>query len=170
MRFQHLTSKIHRGSTVICPFCKTKYTSASGLTHHLERGACPNAPHLTRETIHRMVRGNDPQGLITKQNSDWSEDMDIEYSATDYAFNGRFWQCYLCKKNFNTVQSLNAHLNSSVHKQKVYHCPNTRCSKKFVTLAALFNHLESETCSFIRFEGVQRRLQDVLSGRKLIAF
>ena len=70
------------------------------------------------------------------------------------------------------MNALNAHLNSSVHKQKVYHCPNTKskCEKQFVTLAGLFNHLESEACAFMRFEKVQRQVRDVLQGGKLIAF
>lgn len=36
---KHLNSRIHRGSTIACPFCSVKYATASGLSHHLESEA-----------------------------------------------------------------------------------------------------------------------------------
>lgn len=167
---QHLNSKIHRGTNVPCPFCKVNYVTASGLIHHLETGSCPQAPNLNRETILRMVRERDPHGVITNKQIEWHKEENVTYSASNRAFNGRHWECYLCHRTFNTIHGLNAHLNSPTHKQKVYHCPNGRCAKNFVTLAGLFNHLESESCSFMRFEKVQRQVAAVLDGRKLIAF
>lgn len=67
---------------------------------------------------------------------------------------------------------LNMHLNSPKHKEKVYHCPNRRggCAKQFVSLAGLFNHLESETCSFMRFDKVQQHASMILDGRRFITF
>jgi hypothetical protein len=168
---QHLSSKAHRGSNVPCPFCKVNYTSASGLIHHLERGSCSQAPKLNRETIHRMVRERDLHGVITNKQIEWKNEENVRYSATDRAFNGSHWECYLCHRTFKSVQALNAHL-SPVHQQKVYHCPNVKgqCGKQFTTLAGLFNHLESEACVFMRFEKVQQQLGAVLQGRKLVAF
>jgi Zinc-finger of C2H2 type len=167
-----LNSKVHRGTNLPCPFCKVNYTSASGLTHHLETGSCPRAPNLNREAILRMVRERDPHGVITNKQIGWREDEDVKYTATSRAFNGSFWECYMCHKEFNTANALNAHLNSPVHKQKVYRCPNLKdkCGKQFVSLAALFNHLESEACAFMRFEKVQQQVGGVLQGQKLIAF
>lgn len=70
------------------------------------------------------------------------------------------------------MTDLNLHLNSPAHREKIYHCPNTRgCNKEFVSLGALFNHLESEACGYMRFGGVQnvhRRLNDAILNRKLI--
>ncbi|RHZ46007.1 C2H2-type zinc finger protein [Aspergillus thermomutatus] len=168
----HLNSKIHRGTNIPCPFCKVNYTSASGLTHHLERGSCPRAPGLNRETILRVVREHDPHGVITNKQIEWHKEDIVEYSATNSAFNGSSWECYMCHNKFKTVNALNAHLNSPVHKQKVYRCPNLKgkCEKQFVTLAGLFNHLESEACAFMRFEKVQLQVRGVLQGRNLIAF
>lgn len=154
-----------------CPFCKSNYTTASGLIHHLERGSCPSAPSLNRESIHRIIRQRDPNNVITKKQIGWHEEGTVSVSATNAAYNGRYWVCYICKKQFSNVSNLNAHLNSPVHKQKVYHCPNWRdCSKEFSTLAALFNHLESESCYFMRFESVQEHAGNVLQGRNLISF
>ena len=72
--------------------------------------------------------------------------------------------------HFNTSHALNQHLNSSAHQQKLYHCPNSRCGKEFVALAGLFNHLESESCSFMRFDNVQKQVGNVLGGNRLITF
>ena len=148
------------------------YTSASGLTCHLETGSCPRAPTLERNTILRMVRERDPHGVITNKQIEWHEEGNVKYSATNRAFNGSHWECYICHKEFDGVNALNAHLNSPAHERKAYHCPNSKgkCGKEFVTLAGLFNHLESEACAFMRFEKVQRQVGDVLQGRKLISF
>lgn len=168
----HLNSKTHRGINVPCPFCKVKYTTASGLSHHLETGSCPRAPKLNRETILSMVRERDPHGVITGKQIEWrNKQENVTYSATHHAFNGSYWECYICHKKSNTINDLNKHLNSLAHEQKVYHCPNLKgkCGKKFVSLAGLFNHLESEACAFMRFEMVQRQVGNVLQGQKLIA-
>ncbi|KAF1828624.1 hypothetical protein BDW02DRAFT_511913 [Decorospora gaudefroyi] len=168
----HLTSKVHRGTNVLCPFCKVGYTSASGLTHHFETGACPHAPKLNRDTILNMIRQRDPHGVITNKQIEWHKEKDFKYSVTNRAFNGSYWECYICHDEFSTKPALNAHINSPVHKQKVYRCPNStkECGKQFVTLAGLFNHLESEACAFMRFEKVQQQVKCVLQGSKLITF
>ncbi|KAK5116325.1 hypothetical protein LTR85_009297 [Meristemomyces frigidus] len=166
----HLNSRIHRGASVDCPFCKAGYTTASGLSHHLETGSCPRARTLNRESIHRIIRERDPHGIITNKQITWNGGTTATYSATDQAWNGHYWECYMCHRDFKTTTALNQHLNSPAHQQKVYHCPNRSCSKEFVALAALFNHLESESCSFMRFENVQKHVGNVLSGNRLIAF
>jgi len=119
-----------------------------------------------------MVQKLDSQHLITKKQIEWHKEQDVTYSATNQAWNGSDWECYICHREFATIHSLNQHLNSPVHKQKAYHCPNlkVRCGKEFATLAALFNHLESEVCGMMRFERVQQHMTNVLSGQKLIAF
>ena len=165
---QHLNSRTHRGKTVTCPFCKLNYTSASGLTAHLEAGSCTNAPGANRGTIHLMIRERDPNGAITRKEID-HDNLCIRYTANHRAYNGCAWECYMCHSEFSTVEQLNNHLNSPVHKEKIYHCPNKKCRREFSTLAALFNHLESETCAFIRFEKVQGAVGDVLKG-KMITF
>ncbi|RAL04020.1 uncharacterized protein BO80DRAFT_486265 [Aspergillus ibericus CBS 121593] len=168
----HLNSKIHRGQDIVCPFCKTGFATATGVTHHLERGSCPHAPSLNREAIYKFIRSRDTQGILTKKMLEWHEDDNGKYTATSRAFNGKSWECYICHRKFNTSAALSQHLNSTVHKQKLYHCPNMtgRCGKEFVTLAALFNHLESESCGFTRFEKVQLQAQNLFDRNKMIAF
>ncbi|KAL4877130.1 hypothetical protein BJY04DRAFT_210203 [Aspergillus karnatakaensis] len=166
----HLTSKIHRGRQMLCPFCKAAYTSASGLVHHLERGSCPKAPNMNREAIHRMIQERDPNGLITNKQIGWKDEDNISFSANHRAWNGSGYECYLCHRVFTQLNNLNQHLQSPKHKQAIYHCPNWDCPKSFTALAALFNHLESESCAFMRFEKVQKSLGDVIGGRRTISF
>ncbi|KAJ5935129.1 hypothetical protein N7466_004676, partial [Penicillium verhagenii] len=169
----HKNSRLHRGTGISCPFCKASFVTLSGVAHHVETGSCPNAPSLNRESLYKIIRESDQQGLITQKQIGWHEEEHIEYAPTQRAFNGRMWECYVCHKEFFTSRALTQHINSPVHKSKIYHCPNMRCGKEFTALAALFNHLESESCHMMRFENVQK-LQDTLtgamSGRRQIAF
>lgn len=169
---KHLNSRVHRGTQVPCPFCQTGFTSASGLSHHLETGSCNNASSLNRETILALIRQRDPHGVITNKQIGWHPEETTTYKANHLAYNGDAWECYICHSQFSSLHRLNMHLNSPTHKEKVYHCPNHRggCPKQFVSLARLFNHLESETCSFMRFDKVQQHVGRILDGRRLIAF
>ena len=89
----------------------------------------------------------------------------------DDAWNGSGFECYFCHRNFSTARGLEQHVKSPVHMQQIYHCPNRNCAKDFKTLASLFNHLESESCGFIKFSGVQRNVDNILTGRqRLIRF
>ena len=54
--------------------------------------------------------------------------------------------------------------------QALYHCPKLSCRKDFKSIAGLINHLESETCGFMRFADVQRRAQDMMKGGRLLAY
>lgn len=140
-----------------CPFCKANFVTASGVVHHLERGACPQAPQLDRETILRMVQRSDPHGLISNKMIEGPGETSVQYQVTSRAYNGTYWECYICHRSFNTSKALSQHLNSPVHQQKVYHCPNRNsCGKEFTTLAGLLGHLESESCGLMRFERVQQ--------------
>ena len=169
---QHLNSRTHLGQDIKCPFCPNSYTTATGMTHHLESGSCRNAPSLNRDSIYKFVRSKDPSGLISKKLIGWdgSSSTQNTYSCTDRAWNGRNWECYLCHKGFNSMHGLNQHLNSPAHQQNLYHCPNRNCRQDFKTLAAIINHLESEKCGAMRFEQVQRGIHGMVSGSRLIGY
>ena len=116
-----------------------------------------------------MIRRRDSNGAITNQQIEWHNESNFNYTVTNLAFSGKFWECYICHNKFSTKKGLHSHVNSPVHKQKIYHCPNMKnCLGQFVSLGGLFGHLESETCAYMRFETVQHRVTDVLRGRKLI--
>ncbi|CAN8095931.1 unnamed protein product [Discula destructiva] len=163
----HLKSRIHLGTNIVCPFCAAQYTTASGLTHHLERGSCPNAPQMDRDTLYKFVRSKDSAGTISKKLLGWNGTSDT-YEATDRAWNGRCYECYFCHQGFSALQSLNQHLASPAHQQALYHCFNISCRREFTTLGALISHLESERCGATRFENVQRGIDDFIRKGRLL--
>ncbi|KAF1999664.1 hypothetical protein P154DRAFT_436713 [Amniculicola lignicola CBS 123094] len=167
---QHMNSSIHRGANIACPFCKRGFATATGVTHHLETGSCPNAPSLNRETIYNEIRKRDPNHVITKKLLTYPGPGSSTVEVTNRCWNGFNYECYLCDKEFATLQAVNQHVNSPAHKQKVYHCPGRGCAKEFMSLASLFNHLESESCGAVKFESVQRNVGSFLTGRRTIGF
>lgn len=96
----------------MCPFCKTRYTTATGMTHHLENGTCPEAPQLNRDSIYQFVRSKDPNSLISKKLIGWHGSD--QYEATSLAWNGSGYQCYLCTRTFGQLRALNQHLASPI--------------------------------------------------------
>ncbi|KAI1645263.1 uncharacterized protein F4817DRAFT_344209 [Daldinia loculata] len=165
----HLNSRAHRGININCPFCKKAYTCATGLAHHIEGGACPRAPRLNRDEVYKLVRTKDPGGLISKNLLGWKGSP--KYEATYESWNGCAFECYLCHRQFGLLSSLNQHLSSPTHQQNLYHCPNRlSCGREFVSLAALMNHLESESCGYTRFENVQRASRNIMDPNRLISF
>lgn len=155
----------------MCPFCKVGFTSASGVSHHLETGSCPNARGMDRDSIYRELRRRDPNGSFTQNLIGWHGETNVQTIATDRSWNGQAFECFLCDKEFRQLSHLNQHLSSPAHAQKYYHCPKAGCAKEFVSLAAMFNHLESESCGFIRFEKVQQNVNQFLAGGgRLISF
>lgn len=165
---QHLNSRTHRGANVSCPFCQRAFTSASGVSHHLEAGSCPNARCVNRESIFHTLRQRDRNGIITNNLLEWHG----ETWSTENAWNGHTYQCYLCRRGFTATGDLDRHLKSPAHMQEIYHCPNkVRCGSQFKTLAGMFNHLESESCGFIKFSGVQSNVGGILAGnQRMIGF
>ncbi|KAF4446724.1 hypothetical protein F53441_9657 [Fusarium austroafricanum] len=164
---KHLHSKLHRTSSVQCLFCKEMHGTATGLVHHLESGSCTKAP-LNRDKLYEAVRRRDPNGIISKKLLTWSGT--ISYEATEKAWNYKVgaYECYLCHRLFGKLSSLNQHLGSPTHQQKLYHCPGASCRRDFTTLAAMVNHLESESCGHMRFEAVQRNVQHIVDPRRMI--
>lgn len=172
---QHLNSRIHRGATVGCPFCGTNFTTASGVSHHLESSSCPRARNLDRISIHRAIRQRDPHGVITERLLEWHDTGCNSQWNPSSAWNGYGYECYLCRREFSKPHSLRQHVNSPAHQAPLYYCPNNngRCGgKQFPTLAALFNHLESESCGFVKFNTVQKNVKGLLTGgtQRLVAF
>ncbi|KAF7559528.1 hypothetical protein G7046_g4627 [Stylonectria norvegica] len=157
---QHLKSRIHRPDNgPQCPFCNVTSGTATGLIHHLERGACPNAP-LDRDKLYQAVRQRDPNGILAKKLIGWTGST--SYEATERAWNSRCnaFECYLCHRLFQSLVGLNQHLSSPIHQQALYHCPSRSCGKDFSTLAALVNHLESESCGYMRFQAILNTFAD----------
>ncbi|KAF2433399.1 hypothetical protein EJ08DRAFT_668985 [Tothia fuscella] len=164
----HLNSRIHRTDGVACMFCKKQLATASGVAHHLEKNSCPMARNVNRKSIHQYMQEKDTAGLYTKKLLTWKDETSSQMNATIRTWNGSGYECYLCRREFSKLQGLNQHLGSPVHQQPIYHCPKNTCCKEFRHLAGLFNHFESESCGYIRFEHVQNSVNGLLTGRRLL--
>ncbi|KAI1086839.1 hypothetical protein F5B19DRAFT_497961 [Rostrohypoxylon terebratum] len=162
----HFNSGIHSALDLRCTSCEQAYPNATALSHHMESGACPGAPFMNRNHIYHMVLAKDPYQLISKP---WNGTF--PQLATASAWNGLAFECYLCRRPFGRLQALNQHLDSSVHRPNLYHCPLTQdCGREFASLAAVMNHLESETCGYTKFENVQRTIQSLFTTDDIISF
>lgn len=77
----------------------------------------------------------------------------IQAYATARSFNGHDYECILCHKTFGSLSSLNLHLNSPVHDERIYHCPTefSGCGTEFKTLSGLMRHAESGSCGILCF-------------------
>ncbi|KAL8377284.1 hypothetical protein RB595_008121 [Gaeumannomyces hyphopodioides] len=164
----HLNSRAHGGGSIKCPCCSKPYTTATGVVSHLEAGACPKAQSLSRDALYRFVCKRDPRGIVSKRLIGWHGES--KYEATERTWNGYGYECYFCHREFNQLHSLNQHLNSPAHQQAYYHCPKSSCRAEFKTLASFINHIESESCGYMRFSEVQDRATQMLRGGRLIGY
>ncbi|CZT17617.1 uncharacterized protein RCC_03454 [Ramularia collo-cygni] len=167
---RHLHGSAHYKNSIACPFCKRGFTAASGVANHIETGSCPRATNLNRESVYKAVSARDTCGVITNKFLKWDGAANAEYAATAASWNGHAYECYLCNRDFAALASLNQHLASPVHKQKLYRCFGLGCGKQFAALAPLFNHLESESCGAVRFGNVQKAAGNILTGQRRIEF
>ncbi len=89
------------------------------MTHHLERGSCPNAPYLNRDEMYQLVRSKDPSGVISKHTIIWHESSEATYTTSGMAWNGSGYECYFCHREFRQLSALNQHLGSGVRTQNL---------------------------------------------------
>ncbi|KAK9483922.1 hypothetical protein V1527DRAFT_238797 [Lipomyces starkeyi] len=155
---QHMHSKAHMSNSIQCPFCKKSFTTASGVTIHLESGTCSSG--LDRTKINTLVRQLDRNNVITRPMLTMPGYENVETIATELAWNGYGYQCYLCTKQFQYLHALNNHLKSPVHQQNMYHCPKLSCGRTYKVLSGLVQHVESESCGVMRFMQVQQQARN----------
>jgi hypothetical protein len=84
----------------------------------------------------------------------------VEIIATELAWNGLAYECYLCEKEFSSLHGLNNHIKSPAHEQDLYHCPKASCRKTYKVLSGLIQHMESESCGVMRFSQIQNRARN----------
>lgn len=137
----------------------------------MEEGRCPNA-RLNRYSLFRGIQERDPNRTITPKHIKTQAATTVYYVATEHTFNrrARAYECYICHRHFPGLNGLNNHLNSPIHQKKFYHCPNRRCGGKFTILAGLMSHLESQSCSFMRFGEVQKQVMKIVDPNRMIEF
>ncbi|KAJ8496577.1 hypothetical protein ONZ51_g1017 [Trametes cubensis] len=169
----HHRSTLHRGRTVACPMrgCDKAFVSSAALIHHLESGGCVS--RVDRHTVNRIVERLDRQNIITNParviagGTNAHPPTIVDQWATEYAWNGSAYECYLCHRTFRTLPALNQHLRSPTHDDKMYRCPHNLygCGAEFVALSAFCQHVESGNCGVCRFRGEVDRVLEGLSSR-----
>jgi hypothetical protein len=151
-------SRIHINDFIQCPFCKEGFPTASSVTIHLESGRCSTSG-LNRNKINDIVRRLDRKNVITRPMLTMPSCDERVMIATERAWKGYFYECYLCSREFGTLQGLNAHIRSPVHEQNLYRCPKGSCGREYKLLSGLVQHVESESCGVMRFVQVQKQVR-----------
>ena len=136
---------------------------------------------MTRAMVNDLVRRIDKGGVITDParmiagGEGTAQGTTVtDQWATQRAWNGREYVCYLCPRGargFRALDDLNKHLRSSRHAEKVYRCPAAwrGCGKEFGALSGLVQHIESERCGVYEFKARMDRAIDAIGSGKRIA-
>ncbi|KAA1478130.1 hypothetical protein DENSPDRAFT_787681 [Dentipellis sp. KUC8613] len=172
----HLGSSVHQPRNVICPGrgCGRAFVSGSALVLHFESGTCPSG--LTRQELNRLVVRADRNNLITNPSrliagSDGARAPPITKTwATERSWNGYAYECFLCNRCFGTLVSLNKHLQSPRHEEKIYRCPNATCQMQFPTLSSFVQHAENGRCGVRQFKQVKNALDEIVGGMRSLTF
>ncbi|KAF8899325.1 hypothetical protein BD779DRAFT_76725 [Infundibulicybe gibba] len=137
---------------------------------HLEAGTCRSG--IDRGTVNRIVQQYDQNHIITDPSRllTGSGGVEYSYSATNAAWNGSKYECYLCHNTYRALSSLNQHLASPRHQDSIYVCPLNTCRSRYSTLSGLCQHIESERCGVLKFRPVRRVMDNLVSGMNRIAF
>lgn len=119
--------------------------------------------------LHGLILNLDPQSLLTIPVVNPEEDYPVIVDQVS----GDSHRCDICSRVFRKAAGLKAHLKSPVHRVPIYHCVNSpeQCDKQFVTLAALWNHLESESCGIMWFEDLEvfhENIKSAVFARRII--
>ena len=117
-----------------------------------------------------MVHQLDRDNVITRPMISLPGYSNVETIATDRAWNGRAYECYLCTREFTSLNGLNNHIKSPVHEQNIYRCPKMSCRREYKLLSGLVQHVESESCGVMRFGMVQSQARSgiqVMVGRMI---
>ena len=136
------------------------FITEAHLILHCESGTCPSG--VTRQAVDRVVARIDRGGIITNPARMIENTVVTQTWATERSWNGYAYECFLCHKDFRTLNALNQHLQSPAHQESKYRCPPAwdGCRAQFKTLSALMQHVESGTCGVERF---RRRFTNVIN-------
>jgi len=149
---QHSSSRVHKSRDLNCPLCSKSFKIPSAIALHIESGACHNINrHQVTAAVHSLKIV--PTISITRRLRGAGNVTITSYSATELAFNGSTYECYLCHRTFRALNSLNAHLNSPAHDADEFRCP--KCKGSFQLISGLIQHIESEVCGMAKFKQVE---------------
>ncbi|KAI5118107.1 hypothetical protein M0805_003461 [Coniferiporia weirii] len=171
----HKASSIHKPRNVNCPGrgCRKAFISVSALILHAESGTCPSG--VTRSTVDAFVARLDRQNVITNPArmitgpyGHQTPPAEPEYWATERSWNGYAYECFLCDSTFRTLWSLDAHLKSPRHRERIYRCPMAGCGQEYQVLSALSQHVERGSCGARRNTQVQSVMDRLTNGMRTI--
>ncbi|KAH9832600.1 uncharacterized protein C8Q71DRAFT_260516 [Rhodofomes roseus] len=177
----HYESNIHKGRKVHCPGvkCSKDFVSSSALIQHLESGGCTSK--MTRHDVKKLAVQMDKENIITDAarlltgpGGSSVPRMTTTSWATELSKNPRtgLYECVICHAGFKKLTSLNNHLQSPVHDEKIYRCPQTwqGCGVEFNTLGALCQHVEKGNCGVHKFNNtLQKYVGSLADGMKRLA-
>ena len=137
----------------------------------MESGSCVSG--VDRNAVDRFVRHHDKNHVITDPSrmiTAGDPKRETRLYATPAAWNGAYYECYLCHNTYRSLAALNQHLGSPRHMEKLYICPLSTCRIKFVTLSGLCQHIESESCGVTKFRVVQDAMDQLMGRMRRITF
>jgi hypothetical protein len=149
-----------RARGISCGGCCKLFPSLVQLAMHIEAGFCPGGGS-NRHTLKREVLAIDKHHFITEPGAEKKKGTRY-YATKEDAWNGYAFECRLCINQYRTLGSLNRHLGSATHDEKIYVCPEWTCRNSFSALGALLQHFENGSCGAIEIAGVQGVLSAVL--------
>jgi len=151
---QHSSSRVHKARDLNCPLCSKNFKLPSAIALHIESGGCHDIHrHQVTAVIHSLELVPTISISHRIQGSSDTASRTIASYATEQAFNGTAYECYLCHRAFRTLVSLNAHLNSPAHDDDEFKCP--KCKRRYKLISGLIQHIEAEVCGLARFEQVE---------------
>lgn len=167
---QHSPSRVHKAYDFKCPLCSKAFKFPSSIALHIESGCHNIHRHQVTAAVHSLkVVPNISLSHRLEGPSGASPSPSIAYYPSPAIVNGHPGcanKCYLCKRTFRTLASLNTHLNSPAHDVDEFKCP--KCNKKFKLISGLVQHIESEACGIAKLqqvEGYARALTDQFSKK-----
>ncbi|KAH8108282.1 hypothetical protein DFH11DRAFT_1711213 [Phellopilus nigrolimitatus] len=172
----HRASSTHTPRTIVCPGrnCRKAFVSVSALILHAESGGCPSG--ITRQAVDAFVARMDRQNVITNPARMIGEPGDygppaetrclVSHATT---WNGVAYECFLCRNEFATLRSLDRHLRSPRHRERIYRCPGPGCGLECSALSALCQHVERGGCGIKTNRQVQDIMDRLTSGMMAIA-
>lgn len=124
--------------------------------------------------MRKIVVRLDMNHVVTKPNrlfaAGYGGSEIIPLCAPTSSWNGSFYECLLCQAGFPTLASLNHHLQSPIHEEAMYVCPNRAgCKQEFTTLGGLFAHTEKNRCGVQNFQYAQEMVKSLV-GLKTLEF
>ncbi|GAA5960361.1 hypothetical protein JCM3765_007485 [Sporobolomyces pararoseus] len=88
------------------------------------------------------------------------------------------FECFFCHSLFSSLPALNQHLSSPRHQYEtfrqlptnklLYKCPNSNCTRNFLALSGLVQHVEFGSCGVRQFRGVMNTIENVMGGMRRI--